>query len=443
MASVTRSKDHSIWLKHVKDASGETLKHLNDMAAEQDVVLRLGSQEGTWTRFRSLPSGSKSTGFKCNDENAKRIWNNILIGESVSLDVVCVIPETDNQVVLRKSPDASIRRPQNEEHFPELEALGVRQEGTVLGIGVDVAWWGGSRKSKDSRAEAIAFSVRRRGEWNDLKIEQIDLNPLFNENADAWTPNADADATLLATALERVISQHTDLDRIAIALDVPILAQNRGLAPAKKANAKGERGGVPRQCDRAWITARSSSPVGWAGVKILPGAPTVPRCDALLKKLREQGFEVFGLCEADHNRQLIECFPNEIVWSIGALGIDTILRPDSFQQYKRLGKKNLPLARDLFHASWRRTVQRSMEIAGASSALVKCWTGQFEAWLESSACFNIEHQIGFTGKSFDDAVESVLSLTAAMAFADGTAHIHRGTDPEDGHIIGPGLRCPE
>ncbi|MDZ4849990.1 MAG: hypothetical protein SGI77_11950 [Pirellulaceae bacterium] len=80
-----------------------------------------------------------------------------------------------------------------------------------------------------------------------------------------------------------------------------------------------------------------------------------------------------------------------------------------------------------------------MTLAGATDKLVASWTSQLQDWLEQSVCFDRNRQIGFTGKAFDDSVESVLSLTAAMAFADGNAHVHWGNDPEDGHIIGPGF----
>ena len=46
---------------------------------------------------------------------------------------------------------------------------------------------------------------------------------------------------------------------------------------------------------------------------------------------------------------------------------------------------------------------------------------------------------GVTGKCFDDAIDSMLSLIAAASFLDGRAHLHQGDDPQDGHIIGPGL----
>jgi hypothetical protein len=46
---------------------------------------------------------------------------------------------------------------------------------------------------------------------------------------------------------------------------------------------------------------------------------------------------------------------------------------------------------------------------------------------------------GRSGKSFDDCLDSFLSLTAVVAFVDGIAHVHQGNDPSDGHIVGPGL----
>lgn len=439
LAQLKRSEDHSIWMKHIQDGVGEALEMLRATNPEQDVVLRLDGREGTWTRFKSLPNGSKSTGFKCKDINARRIWNEIPVGATVAFEVVQIVGDiTPTQTITPAMLDADTQKTKCKTVQPVLEPLLYKMTGDILCIGVDVAWWGGSKKSKESRAEALAFSKRSSEKWGALEIAFVDLNPTFVKEADEFTPNADANAEILFKEIKRVIDRFSEVDRVVIAVDVPVLAVDRGLPAPKKANAKGDRGGVYRQCDEAWMKARAKSPLGWTGVNVLPGAPTVPRCEALLKKLRAIDFEVFGLCDTAHKFQIIECFPNEIVWSIGASGLDPELRPDSLQQYKRLGKKALPLTAALFHATWEGTLKRAMSLAGCDDSLISDWTLSFRSWLENSTCFDKRVSIGFTGKAFDDAVESVLSLTAAMAFVDGKAHIHSGTDPEDGHIIGPG-----
>ncbi|MDA8745244.1 hypothetical protein N9N28_11470 [Rubripirellula amarantea] len=426
-------------MKHIKDEVGEVLKLLEATNAEQDVVLRLDGREGTWTRFKSHPNGTKSTGFKCKDINARKIWDDIKVNSVVAFEVVRIIGDnTETSTEVSAATEVKSEKATTNIHQILLEPLLSHMPGKILCLGVDVAWWGGSKKTKKSRAEAIAFSLRHEGKWGKLEISLVDLNPLFEQKADEFTPNADPNAVILFEALKRIIDRFGAVDRVVVAVDVPVLAVDRGLPAPKKANAKGEKGGVYRQCDEAWMKSRAKAPAGWTGVNVLPGAPTVPRCEELLKKLRAIDFEVFGLCDTAHKFQIIECFPNEIVWSIGASGLDPGLRPDSLQQYKRLGKKFLPLSADLFHATWEGTLKRAMSLAGCDDSLISDWTLSFKTWLENSTCFDKEAGIGFTGKAFDDAVESVLSLTAAMAFVDGKAHIHSGTDPEDGHIIGPG-----
>ena len=69
--------------------------------------------------------------------------------------------------------------------------------------------------------------------------------------------------------------------------------------------------------------------------------------------LRGIGFGVYGQpFKADRDRILFECFPNEVVWSIGVLGYAPHLNVNSLQLYKRLGKKRTPLLEDIFDGVW-------------------------------------------------------------------------------------------
>ncbi len=221
-AKLKRSEDHSIWMKHIQDEVGETLKMLAATRSEQDVVIRLDGREGTWTRFKSLPNGSMSTGFKCKDKNARQIWNEIPVNATVVFEVVRVIGD-NNSMASIKSPalDAETQKKTRETCQSVLEPLLNKMPGDILCIGVDVAWWGGSKKSKESRAEALAFSKRSSTKWGTLELAFVDLDPTFVKDADEYTPNADPDAQILFNELTRVIDRFSEIDRVVIAVDVP------------------------------------------------------------------------------------------------------------------------------------------------------------------------------------------------------------------------------
>jgi hypothetical protein len=66
------------------------------------------------------------------------------------------------------------------------------------------------------------------------------------------------------------------------------------------------------------------------------------------------------------------------------------------------------------------------------------WFDAFWGWLREDAAFARGSEV-ITGKGFDDAIDSMLSLFAAAAFASGKAHVRQG-NPDEGHIIDPGVQ---
>ena len=64
------------------------------------------------------------------------------------------------------------------------------------------------------------------------------------------------------------------------------------------------------------------------------------------------------------------------------------------------------------------------------------WASAYWNWLINDKTV-VKGKVGMAGKAFDDSIDSLLSLVAAVSFAENESHIHEG-DPEDGHIIGPG-----
>lgn len=178
----------------------------------------------------------------------------------------------------------------------------------------------------------------------------------------------------------------------------------------------------------------------WRRVNVFAGAPICPRIVALLARLRTIGFQVFGQAdEAESDRVVMECFPNEIAWSVGSLGYAPLsFNIDTLQLYKRLGKRRTPLPKDIFDATYRYLVHAAFAAAGLPERICESWLRRLGEWFVEDGVLDEDTGVATAGKKFDDAVDSVLSLSAAVAAANGKAHIHEG-DPQDGHIIGPGL----
>jgi hypothetical protein len=432
MATLKRGQNSGIWFKHIDDPGDELIPHLRALTADQSVVLRLGQSTGVWVRFTTGSDGRLPEGLKCGDEKSKQIWNEIPTdGSSVEIALVQVLtqPKSPRTESTRGSPTKV-----------SLEPLSTKTEASVLCLGVDVAWWGGQKGEgsvkQSTRTETIAYLFREDGEWSHLSLKRVDLNDAYNPTADPKTPNADADASTLTAGIKEVLDAHSRIANVVLALDVPILAKDEGTP--NKTNERDGEGGLYRKCDEAWMKEREKSPKGWRTVNILPGAPIVPRVRALINNLRKLDFEVYGRPPMDQQRIVFECFPNEVAWSAGILGFAEGLTIDTLQLYKRLGKKRTPLPEDLFCGVWKHSIDTALNTGGVDEDCRSRWLEDFRRWLIEDGVFNEVTRIGQTGKQFDDAVDSVLSLSAAVAYVMGNAHIHQGIDPDDGHIIGPG-----
>jgi hypothetical protein len=431
MASLTRSRDHSIWFKHIDDPDGDVLPLLITLQPGQSVVLEVGGAQGVWARFNAQNDGKVPPGLKCADDNARRIWNSLSVGASVPLELVCaaapVMPAQQAASPSGKVESALPTVPRQ----PEQEALC---------IGVDVAWWGGQKGGGKShtRTETIAYAIKKGGAWSSLELKRVDLNPTYNRRADRFTPNADANGEALATAIEGVVKAHLSVASVLLAVDMPILALDRGLARPRKANQRGEKGGVYRQCDEAWMEMRQRSKAPWRRVNIFAGAPIYPRVKELLIRLRAIGFQIFGQAEESASERIVfECFPNEIAWAVGILGYAPNLSIDTLQLYKRLGKRHTPLPGDIFRAVYQYPVSAALRAGGLQASDCHRWLEQIQQWFIEDGVYDPAQNVACTGKKFDDAIDSVLSLSSAVALANGAAHIHQ-RDPQDGHIIGPG-----
>ncbi len=444
MPRIARSRDHSIWFKHIVDPQGDLLSVLRGLEPGQTVVLRLEEQEGRWRRFQEAKDGKKPEALNCADDKAKAIWAAIPSdGSSVDISLVRVEP-----IAATQPAQLSKKRPTKKNAELVFTPAARRLDGDVLCIGIDIAWWGGQSgpSKKHTRSECLAIATRLKGVWGDLEIRRIDLTERDNPNADDFVANADVDADLLVKAVRDVLSDFKAIPIVVIAGDVPMLAIDRPELP--KPNKKKERRPKDveskvveyRQCDLKWQTERGNSPPRWRNVHILPGAPLYPRVQKLVAKIKADGFALYQHPHDAHStRTLLECFPNEVLWSAGVLGHANKLTASSLRAYKRIGKGNTKLPSDVFMALCRHTLLPAMRAASVDSKTCELWCESFLARLRLDKVVTDDPAEGRSGKSFDDCVDSVLSLMAAVAFVEGVAHVHQGDDPSDGHIVGPGM----
>jgi hypothetical protein len=89
MPTLTRSKDHSIWFKHIEDPDDELLAQLRALEPGQTVVLKIGEDLGEWRRYcAAKKDGYRSDALKMDDGRAKEIWAKLTVGEPIEISFV-------------------------------------------------------------------------------------------------------------------------------------------------------------------------------------------------------------------------------------------------------------------------------------------------------------------------------------------------------------------
>ncbi|MCE9557116.1 MAG: hypothetical protein K8T91_27530 [Planctomycetes bacterium] len=307
----------------------------------------------------------------------------------------------------------------------------------ALAVGVDVTWWGGGR-DKNSGRECIAFARKEIDGWGKPQFRRIKLTGL-NRKAELSEPNADAHGHDLIAGLADVLREYEYTGNVVVALDAPLMAFQHDLPPRLKAEKSKQQGNVKRRvADREWGTSLSLSPKGWREFAIQPGAPLPPRISAIVENLQKQfHFSLYSPSESLNGRLLIECYPNEVIWSAGVIrNHEMPISRESMCAYKKMGKKNIVLPIDILQKVCDHTLRPCLQL---TSVNVDDWLIAFWEWLSNDQTFALDNRFGKTGKCFDDSIDSMLSLIAAVSLVDGQAHVHQGNPPQDGHIIGPGL----
>ncbi|HEY8750769.1 MAG TPA: hypothetical protein VIM11_22485 [Tepidisphaeraceae bacterium] len=441
MAQIRRTVDHSIWFNATnfqQQPNEGILEYFSTLAAGQQVVVELnGHPAGTWARYNGGAFALKSI-----DNAAEQAWDaipvtNPLTWVQIALGNVGVPnPAGPNlaagPVVLPVAQAVGGAATPNFEHTNDY----VASPDGVLCIGLDLAWWGGSRNDPDSRNDALSYLFLRDGNATEIEATRISLGNTFNGGANGFTPNCDPNADLVLGAIEAILIKHQPT-HVVLAVDAPLAAAARQLPPRLKVPGPGTL--ARREPENILAAAIATGPADWRqGCNIQPGAPLCPRVANLVNGLVARcGFGLYGHGGPVPKRCLIECFPSAAIWAIGCQGHYGVLSSRDAREYKTFDNCFYP-----WHSLVRAVNQHLfgfIPAIGVPGPVVRSWIAALSGKLlwdallvEPTGC------LMRGGKLFDDVLDSVNCLLTAVSFASNSAHVWVGNIPADGHIIGPG-----
>ncbi len=307
------------------------------------------------------------------------------------------------------------------------------QQGDVNCIGLDIAWFGGSDKNRDSQFDFIAAVHTH--------VEAIPIPSYQYWYTRVPLDNRDCEATDLLAAIDKLLQGMPENGQTILALDAPIQAVERPNLPGRAAlPGKGEL--KRRACEdhlsklRQCIDRTAGGSSGWHP-NILPGAPLPPRVSALLAGLEERGFVLWTRENQDVPQLVIECFPAEAIWAMKRLGnFPAVIVASCAKAYKK--QERVLLTRDQV----ARLVHEVLDAFASASGNPALWPelvqGVIDWMLDDPAWLTNGHYRG--GKLLDDVVDSMISLAVSLSYVHRCAHVWQDRqNSEDGHIIGPGL----
>jgi hypothetical protein len=183
----------------------------------------------------------------------------------------------------------------------------------------------------------------------------------------------------------------------------------------------------PGQDDRAWHT----------DLRIQCGSPIAPRIASILEKLKSEcGFVCWGVDRSPHERQVIEIFPSEAIWSLGLLSGFPSMKVCDVRSYKK--KTPRSLVQDVALATALTPLLGFVECFGSQVVLpFRSWCEQVAEYACAIAADTRNSGAVRKDKGFDDPIESGLAFLTAVSFVAGFSHTWG--DGSDGTIVGPGL----
>jgi hypothetical protein len=171
-----------------------------------------------------------------------------------------------------------------------------------------------------------------------------------------------------------------------------------------------------------------------------------------VKGLHGLGFQLYSDPATDiSDRLLIECFPGEALWFLGALGKFAPFLPGETKEYKseRLRDPRLwNLPGETAYRPWPIVLQwvyqglygfADRDVLGVTEEVFAGWMADLTRHLLTDGLvMDTSRRKARRGKLLDDLVESVNCFLTAVSFVRNRAHVWVGDDPADGHIVGPG-----
>ena len=128
-----------------------------------------------------------------------------------------VVPFSDSEELVRNSglPPSALIVVGKDHRLADPEPLQRMRSAVELAIptlclGIDVAWWGGSPKRRDSQRDTIVYCVIQDGSAPDLRFSLVDLSITPNPAASPTTAYFDADGDLLASRVAESWRSTTD-----------------------------------------------------------------------------------------------------------------------------------------------------------------------------------------------------------------------------------------
>ena len=192
--------------------------------------------------------------------------------------------------------------------------------------------------------DTIVSTVVQAGTIPTLQFSLVDLSALPNPGASPTEPNLDPDGELLATSVAKILADHKGcFQRCVVALDAPLEARIRVDQPkrVKAVDAGIATGAKRRQCEemiqRYKETARGNrlkrgTPICTSSL----ARPSLLASPPWWEKLKSKcGLVCWGLDRNSHERQVIEIFPSEAIWSLGLMNGFLNLSPDNIRSYKK------------------------------------------------------------------------------------------------------------
>jgi len=443
MAEIRRTADHSIWFtaKNYREQAGDPLlATLNALAGGEQIALLFDGVRGRWERFRK-----GALAIRPANHSAKSSWQATAqrIGDWFPLDLAPVgqpsAPGAAMLTSVSKFPStrtAVLERPVDVTGEVVFTPTKSYQGDLVLCLGLDLAWWGGSSGDPDSQYDALT-SVVPGDERGNPQFQRVTLSA--NPHPNQFAPNCDPDATAILGAIEKVIEQRP-ASKVVLAVDAPLIAAARSLPPRSKLATGGAL--ARRQPENALAAAMAAGPAAWRQVcHIQPGAPLCPRVTALVGGLTSKcGFRLYDPdAPGMPDRLLIECFPSEAIWALGCLQHYGDITPDQACQYKSKNLKTRSQPWYVLAAAVHHNLAGFSPAIGLPAASVHRWILNAAATLLTDPRLLDEAKVDLlAGKLFDDVVDALNCLFTAVALSQNAAHIWRGTNADDGHIIGPG-----